>query len=168
MSQCWYRFKGWLTTPWVSGTDGFLLPGDAAAAALDSHLLIDPHHPSYLLIASRVREDFDELNAVPAPNGYDRSLGTYLATSATSNMAFAIPVSFQQLVQPFAQIVIPDGEKVSLIGTAVGFNGQGLLLDVDIPEPSFALLAAVGLPCLLRRSRRRRRTHPRPGGRGRK
>ena len=27
-----------------------------------------------------------------------------------------------------------------------------------IPEPSFALLAAVGLPCLLRR----RRTHPRP------
>ena len=153
MSQTWYNFKGWLTTVWVGD---FSLPGEAATAAVDSHLLIDPNDPSHVLIASGANEDFDDAAIIETTvDGYDRALGTYLSTTATSNMAFAVPVAYQKTIQPFAQIVIPDGEIVHLTATAVAYNGQGLVLDLDIPEPATLGLLAFGAAGALIRRRRR-------------
>ena len=51
--------------------------------------------------------------------------------------------------------MIPTGETVNLTATAVGYNGQGLLLDVDIPEPAtLGLLALGAVGALIRRRRR--------------
>ena len=154
MSQTWFWFKAWMTTVWIGD---FVLPGEAASEAVDSHMLIDPHDASHVLIASEVDEDFDSGNIIETTvDGYDRALGTYLATTATSNMAFAIPSAYQTINQVFAQIVIPDGETVLLNCTAVGYNGQGLVLvDYAIPEPvSMALLALGAAGVILRRKRK--------------
>jgi hypothetical protein len=158
LSQMWYYYKQWYSTVWVGD---FVLPLEASSAALDSHLLLDPHDPSHVLVASGANEDLDSTGWTPGvtpppdANLYQRGLGTYISTTATSNMAFAVPVAFQKTIQPFAQIVIPDGETVHLTGTAVGFNAQGLLLDLDIPEPATLGLLAFGAAGALIRRRRR-------------
>ena len=154
MSQTWFAFKGWMTTVWVGD---FALPAEAASAAVDSHMLIDPHDASHVLVASEPREDFDEFNIIETTvDGYDRALGTYMATTATSNMAFAIPGTYQKINQIFAQIVIPAGETVYLNCTAVGYNGQGLVLvDYPIPEPATLAMLALGAAGVIVRRRRR-------------
>ena len=154
MSQTWYYWKEWLPSVWIGD---FLLPAEAASAAVDTHLLLDPHDAAHVLVASEPTEDFDDLAIIETTvDGYDRALGTYMATTATSNMAFAIPVAYQVTVQPFAQIVIPAGETVLLNATAVSNNGYGLMLvDVPIPEPATLGLLALGAAGALIRRRRR-------------
>ena len=154
MSQTWFSYKGWDTTAWIGD---FWLPTEAATAAVDSHLLFDPHDAAHVLVASEPAEDFDDLNIIEQTvDLYDRALGTYMATTATSNMAFAVPVLHQQTLQPFAQIVIPVGETVLLNATVVGNNGQALfLVDHPIPEPAtLGLLALGAVGALIRRRRR--------------
>ena len=159
MSQTWYAFKGWMTTVWVGD---FALPTEAASAAVDSHMLIDPHDAAHVLVASEPNEDLDTTGWVPGVtptpdvNGYQRGLGTYMSTTATSNMAFAIPGAYQTINQVLAQIVIPAGETVYLNCTAVGYNGQGLVLvDYPIPEPASMALLALGAAGVILRRRRR-------------
>ena len=65
---------------------------------------------------------------------------------------------------PLGNIYISGLTQGSLGGPHAG-DSDAFLVKLTVPEPSFGLLAAVGLPCLLRRSRRRRRTHPRPAAR---
>ena len=153
LSQCWYLNKGvYDSTPW---SDYFSLPAEATAYARDTHLLFDPHDAAHVLIASDPEEDMDTGSIVEVVNGYDRALGTYMATTATSNMAFAVPVAHQTLNQPFAQVVFPAGEVVTLTGTGVGNNQQALYLNnVVIPEPATLGLLAVGAVGALIRRRR--------------
>ena len=153
MSQTWYFFKGWMTTVWVGD---FALPAEAASAAVDSHMLIDPHDASHVLVASEPSEDFDELNIIETTvDGYDRALGTYLATSANTTMAFGIPGTYQTTNTPFAQIVIPVGEEVWLTGVAVSHDSARLVLNELIPGPaSLALLGLGGLGMALRKRRK--------------
>ena len=162
MSQNWYWWKApdWVTTVWVGD---FVLPGEAASAAVDTHLLFDPHDANHVLIASEPTEYVDTTGwglgvAPPTPdvNDYQRGLGTYMATTATSNMAFAVPALYQVTVQPFAQVVVPDGEIVLLNATVVANNGYGLVLvDYPIPEPATLGLLALGAAGALIRRRRR-------------
>ena len=153
MSQTWFWFKAWMTTVWIGD---FVLPGEAASEAVDSHMLIDPHDASHVLIASEVDEDFDSGNIIETTvDGYDRALGTYLATSANTTMAFGIPGTYQTSNTPFAQIVIPVGEEVWLTGVAVSHDSTRLVLNELIPEPaSLALLGLSGLGMVLRRRRK--------------
>ena len=69
-------------------------------------------------------------------------------------------------LDPLGNVFFSGYTKGSLGGPNAG-DFDAFLVKLTVPEPSFALLAAVGLPCLLRRRRRRRRTHPRPDRWGR-
>ena len=150
MSQTWYFTKGaWDSTVWV----GDFFPGEEPDATLDSHLLVDNVNVIIAVGADEAADTTTPLGTTPA--GYTRLLGTYMANSVNTNMAFAVPVAFQLTVQPFAQLVIPAGQKVHVLGTGVGFNAQGLPIDIMVPEPAtLGLLAFGAVGALIRRRRR--------------
>ena len=97
--------------------------------------------------------------AVPpqTPDGYDMGLGTYMSTTATSNMAFAIPSAFQTLNTDLFQVVIPAGSTALLNGTAVANNGSSIVhvnTPIPVPEPAtMGLLVIGGIGALIRRRR---------------
>ena len=135
---------------------GVVGAGQMGEALITAVIRADAMPPS-VIVASDPDEDMDTGNIIEIVDGYDRALGSYLATSATTTMALAIPVAYQKLTQPFCQIVVPAGEDFWMQGTAVAYNGAGL--HVGIPEPATLALLGLGALGLVRR-RRRRPSHP--------
>jgi opacity protein-like surface antigen len=152
--QAWYYDRG----RYIKTLDVFeFLAGEDASIASDSHILLDLGNAAKVLIASSPDEDAT-FDAVPpqTPDGYDMGLGTYMSTTATSNMAFAIPSAYQALSTDVFQVVIPAGTTAWLRGIAVAADGSSYQepVPIPIPEPAtMGLLAIGGIGALIRRRR---------------
>ncbi len=75
---------------------------------------------------------------------------------ASANFAFAVPIALQQLVTPYAHVVVPADGNAHLSAIAVSSNGATVPIEHDfIPEPAtLGLLAFGGIGALIRRRRR--------------
>jgi hypothetical protein len=135
--------------------EGYFWVTEPASIAADSHLLVDVSDPAQVLEASKIDEDA-VLGTALTPDLYTVGLGTYMATTAISNMAFAIPVAFQTATTELFQVVTPVGQVAVLNGTAVSFNGGSVVhVNTPIPEPAtMGLLVIGGIGALIRRRRR--------------
>ena len=140
MNQVWYVSV--ISTPTMD-TMAYLAPPntDPSRIAEDSHILLGS----------------GDMAAVKNPSEDGPGLGSWLAAEldGSKTMAFGIKGNSQQQNLPFAQLVIPTGEQVHLvggIGNAAG--GPGIGVDVYIPEPAtLGLLMFGGIGALLRRRR---------------
>jgi len=134
MNQVW--FGGAAPTPIMDSITGLL----GADIVNDSHLLLAP---SDMAVAR-----------APAEDG--PGLGSYLSdTGNTSSMAIGIVGASQVLNLPFAQIVVPDGDEVVMVGNlAKKDTSQGVPVNVIIPEPAtLSMLFLGGVAALIRRRR---------------
>ena len=156
--QAWYYVSSTRIFSTVSSYETFIA-GEDASVASDTHLLVDTTDAAKVLIASSPEEDAVLFNPVQTtPDGYRMGHGTYMATTAISNMAFAIPSAHQALSTDLFQVVIPAGSTALLNGTVVANNGTSIVhvnTPIPVPEPAtMGLLAIGGIGALIRRRRR--------------
>ena len=145
MNQVWL-FGGFLETP-ANPTvgDPTVNPGVLSAAqnAADSHLLFTP-----TVVTNAPHEDKNATGT-----------GSWLANSATMNMAFGLEQTQRSSAFQLAQIVVPEGQLVRFV-TDLASDLTGLKTHVDmtlpIPEPATVGLLAAGCIALIIRRRNRR------------
>lgn len=162
MYQGWWYGKAWNPTPWI----GSFFAGESASWDKDSHLLLgEPPHSSSppgdpntygVLVAQGANEDMDTGNILEGPdaNGYEYALGTYMASTWDTNMAFALGSDWQTENVAFAQIVTQGG-TVMLTGKAVANNASYIDLDMAIPEPAALALLAMGAVGIITKRKKR-------------
>ena len=164
MNQGWFYWKSaWLTTAWI----GDFATGESASWDCDTHVLVgrpaggSGDQADYgVLIAQGANEDLNttgwtpSVTPTPDGNGYQFGLGSYLANTLHTNMAFAIASAQQTENVAFAQIVTQGGTVV-LTGKAVANNSSYIDLNMVIPEPATLALLAMGAAAVVARKRRR-------------
>ena len=120
----------------------------------DSRMLLASGHLTTVLTAPD--EDASGMAPVVGWMMHQTGTGTYLASTATTNMIFGIATGARSINLAFAQLVLATGDEVRLTGEAAAADEvQKLELDMVIPEPATLGLLLLGAGAALIRRRRR-------------